>query len=41
MGFELNTCQLCGEKLAPDDFDGICCSCDAEEEERLQNEQNE
>lgn len=27
-GFSLNNCCVCGEQLAPDDFDGICSSCD-------------
>lgn len=27
-GFELNYCQLCGARLSPDDFDGICSECD-------------
>jgi hypothetical protein len=28
-GFELNYCQICGVRLSPDDFDGICSECDA------------
>lgn len=26
----LNYCQVCGEWLSMDDYDGICCECDAE-----------
>lgn len=31
-GWKLNYCGVCGEQLAPDDFDGICSGCDAEED---------
>lgn len=29
----LNYCQICGEWLGMDDYDGICTKCDIEEEE--------
>ncbi len=28
IGFEWNYCGVCGVRLAPDDFDGICWDCD-------------
>lgn len=28
IGFEWNYCGVCGCRLAPDDFDGICWDCD-------------
>lgn len=28
----LNYCQVCGEWLGMDDYDGICCECDDEQE---------
>ena len=30
MSYELNYCCYCHKQLAPDDFDGICSSCDRE-----------
>jgi hypothetical protein len=29
IGFEWNRCGVCGMRLAPDDFDGICWECDS------------
>lgn len=27
---DLNVCQVCGVRLSPDDYNGICCDCDDE-----------
>jgi hypothetical protein len=37
MGFENNSCHLCGVQLAPDDFDAVCSVCDEEGEEMMTN----
>ena len=36
--WELNSCQVCGKQLAPDDFDNVCSECDEElSEEEMEN----
>ena len=37
--FELNNCCVCKKQLAPDDFDGICCDCDCDNEEVAENQE--